>query len=175
MSTIHATAKPFRSKVGRRLRSLTIGELVNIPLQPWIWFRVIDLPLTTVNLIGFSAFAALLATGAAYWSMKLRQLRRKQPRLPARRYFAAARILLPIATAAALIVCAVSVARLPGASSWPGLAFAVFAALEYVNYFHVQLMHDNRADLRRLFTSGFRRSHLARDLNSRSNPPLGTR
>ena len=57
-----------------------------------------------------------------------------------------------------------SVIRDPGADTVPGLAFAVFAVLEYVNYFHVQLMYDTSADLRHLLTRGFRRAHLARDL-----------
>jgi hypothetical protein len=57
----------------------------------------------------------------------------------------------------------------PGAGSWPGLGFAVFAVLEHVNSFHVQLMHDTAADLRRLRTTGLHASHLARDLR-RSAP-----
>jgi hypothetical protein len=37
---------------------------------------------------------------------------------------------------------------------------------EHVNYFHVQLMYDTRADVRRLRASGLRRSHLAADLRA---------
>ena len=42
---------------------------------------------------------------------------------------------------------------------------ANLAAAEYINYFHWQLMYDNRADLRRLFRTGrAARAHLGRDL-----------
>jgi hypothetical protein len=152
--------------VQRRLRSLAGLELLNIPLQAWIWFEVIDLPATSANLAGFGAFAALLAVGAAYWLLKLRQLRRGERRLPRARLFAVARTVLPVALALVIVACAVTAVRIPGRQSWPGLGFAVFAALEYVNYFLVQLMHDTRADLRRLGTVGFRRSHLSRDLRA---------
>ncbi|MET7638980.1 hypothetical protein [Streptomyces sp. NPDC005438] len=57
----------------------------------------------------------------------------------------------------------------PGAGSVAGLCFALFAVLEHVNYFHVQLMYDNPADLRALCRNGLRRAHLARDLAFR--PP----
>ncbi|GAA2850125.1 hypothetical protein Acy02nite_33250 [Actinoplanes cyaneus] len=141
-------------------------ELLNIPLHGWLWFGAIGLPPTAVNISGFAAFAVLLVVGAVYWALKLRQLRRREPHLPGRRQFAAVRAVLPVVLAVVLIVCVIAVAREPGAASWPGLAFAFFGALEYVNYFHVQLMHDNRADLRRLGTVGFRRAHLSRDLRS---------
>lgn len=48
-----------------------------------------------------------------------------------------------------------------------GASLLVLAVLEHVNYFHVQLMHDTRSDLRRLWRSKrLRKSHLARDLAS---------
>ncbi|RZU51326.1 hypothetical protein EV385_3141 [Krasilnikovia cinnamomea] len=153
-----------REEAKRRLRSLALLELLNIPLQAWLWFSLTALPLTVANLAGFGAFALLLVVAAAYWSLKLRQLRRREPLLPGHRLLATARVVLPVALAAVLIVCIVAAVRLPGAQSWPGLAFGIFAVLEYINYFHVQLMHDTRADLRRLITVGFRPAHLARDL-----------
>ncbi|MER7416286.1 hypothetical protein ABT346_05775 [Micromonospora peucetia] len=165
-SSTSLSASPTREAARRRLRSLVGWELLNVPLQAWLWFRLVGVPLTAVNLAGFGAFAALLVVGAAYWALKLRQLRRREPRLPGRRHFAAARAALPILLAVVVTACAVAVVRAPGAQSYPGLAFGIFAALEYVNYFHVQLMHDNRADLRRLATVGLRRSHLARDLRA---------
>ncbi|MEU4770617.1 hypothetical protein [Micromonospora sp. NPDC023644] len=166
MPRTYLPASPTREAARRRLRSLAGWELLNVPLQAWLWFQLVGLPLTAVNLAGFGALAALLVVGAAYWALKLRQLRRGEPRLPGRRHFATARAALPVLLAAVVAACAVAAVRAPGAQSYPGLAFGIFAALEYVNYFHVQLMHDNRADLRRLATVGFRRSHLARDLRA---------
>ncbi|MFG2010227.1 hypothetical protein ACGFNF_14260 [Micromonospora sp. NPDC048868] len=166
MPRTHLPAGRTREAARRRLRSLADWELLNIPLQAWVWFQLVGLPPTAANLAGFGAFAALLVVGAAYWALKLRQLRRGEPRLPGRRHFVTARVALPILLAAVIAACAVAAAQAPGAGSYPGLAFGLFAVLEYVNYFHVQLMHDNRADLRRLLTVGFRRSHLARDLRA---------
>ena len=155
-----------REAAAYRLRSLAVLELLNIPLQAWLWFGVIDLPVTAANTAGFAAFALLLMVGATYWALKLWQLRRRRSRLPGRRTFTVARLLLPVALAVVLGACTAAVMRAPGARSWPGWLFGAFAVLEYVNYFHVQLMHDTRADLHRLFTVGFRRAHLARDLRA---------
>ncbi len=146
-------------------------ELLNVPLQAWVWFGAVGLPVTAVNATGFAAFAVLLVVGAAYWAHKLRQLRRPGLRLP--RFFAVARVLLPAALAVVLIVCTVAAVRDPGRASWPGLGFALFAVLEHINYFHTQLMYDTRADLRRLFRSGLQRAHLARDLRSTASSSAG--
>ena len=153
-----------RTWVRRRLRSLALWELANIPLQFVIWFSLIGLPLTAPNLTGFALFAILLVQGAAYWTAKLRQPARSP--LPGARAFAAARLGIPLLLAAGLLFLGWSVVRDPGAGNLPGLGFALFAVLEYVNYFHIQLMYDNAEDLRYLRTHGLRRAHLARDLRT---------
>ncbi|BCB75397.1 hypothetical protein GCM10022251_77910 [Phytohabitans flavus] len=153
-------------------------ELVNIPLQAGLWFGLVDLPLTAVNLVGFSVFALLLVQGAGYWAAKLSQLRGRGRGLPGERAFRAALAVNPILLAAALAVTGHATATDPGRDTWPGLAFAAFAVLEHINYFHTQLMHDTFADLRQLRSAGLRRSHLARDLRrarrTSSQRPPGT-
>ena len=151
--------------MARRLRSLALGELVNVPLQAWLWFGLLGFPATAANLAGFAAFAVLLPEGAAYWAAKLRQLSSRRSRLPGARWFRAARVAnLPL-LAAALALTATAAWTRPGRGSWLGLGFALFAVLEHVNYFHLQLMHSTRADLRRLLATGPHRSHLATDLS----------
>lgn len=150
----------------RRLWSLAILEWSNIALQWFIWFGYIGLPATGTNVVGFVLFAWLLAQGGAYWFLKLRQLQLRLPRLPGISAFRALRMLNVVLLVAGGAVVVLGVVRNPGAASWPGLGFAVFAVLEHVNYFHVQLMHDTRADWRRLRSSGLRRSHLAADLRT---------
>ncbi|MET7419947.1 hypothetical protein [Dactylosporangium sp. NPDC005555] len=157
-------AVPIPPPVTRRLRSLATLELVNVPLQAGVWFGLIGLPATAANLAGFALFALLLVEGAGYWMAKLRQLRGPVRDLPAWRVFRAARVANPLVLAAGLAVTGHAVIADPGRGTWPGLGFAAFAVLEHVNYFHVQLMHDTSADLRRLRSVGLRRSHLARDL-----------
>jgi hypothetical protein len=151
-------------QLNRRLRSLAILELVNIPLQAWLWFGLVDLPATAVNVLGFGMFALLLVEGALYWLAKLHQLRSHGRALPGERAFRVARAANPIVVATGLVLTAYATATDPGRGTWPGLVFATFAVLEHINYFHTQLMHDTVADLRRLRSAGLRPSHLARDL-----------
>ena len=79
-----------------------------------------------------------------------------------------ARLANPVLLTAGLAVTGYAVVSDPGRHTWPGLAFAVFAVFEHINYFAVQLMHDTITDLRRLRRVGLRRSHLARDLATRN-------
>ncbi|MGI5487262.1 hypothetical protein [Microtetraspora malaysiensis] len=150
-------------KVRSRLRNLALLEAANVPFQAWVWFGVVGLPVTAANAAGFGLAALLLVQGSLYWIAKLRQLRRPGP-LPGARAFLVARVAdVPLLLAGVAFTAYAAVAD-PGRASWPGVAFALVAVLEYVNYFHVQLMHDTAADLRRLVTAGLRPSHLARDL-----------
>lgn len=151
------------SAVRRRIRSLAILELLNIPLQAVIWFGVIDFPVTVANAIGFVLFALLLLEGAGYWLAKLRQATTSGP-LPGHRAFRFARIANVPLLLGGIGYLTWAVVTDPGVGTVPGLGFALFALLEHINYFHTQLMYDNARDLRRLFRQGLRRAHLARDL-----------
>ena len=151
------------AKVRKRLRMLGTLELVNIPLQAVVWFGTIGFPRSFANLLGFSLFALLLLEGAGYWFAKLHQSRHRGP-LPGLDLFRFANRANVAVLAAGVAVTGVLVARDPGQATIPGLCFALVAVLEHINYFHVQLMHDTTADMRRLLRSGFRRSHLSREL-----------
>ncbi|GGR05534.1 hypothetical protein WEB32_12275 [Streptomyces netropsis] len=154
-----------RAGVRRRLRSLAYLELFNIPLQAGLWFGVIGFPVTAANAVGFALFALLLVEGAAYWLAKLRRLEAPGASLPGAGAFAALRVInVPILAAGVLFTVWAAVDD-PGAGSWPGLGFALFAVLEHVNYFHTQLMYDTAEDRRNLRENGLRRAHLARDLD----------
>lgn len=169
MRTVPTGPTPSQTVRGR-LRSLAALELINIPLQAWIWFGLVGLPATATNLLGFALFALLLIEGAAYWAAKLHRLNARHPHLPALPAFRAARTANPLLLAAALLATGYAAVTTPGRTSWPGLAFALFAILEHINYFHLQLMYDTPTDLRRLRSTGPRPSHLARDL-TRPTPP----
>lgn len=135
-----------------------------MPLQAVIWFGVLGLPVTAANLTGFTMFAVLLVVGAGYWLAKLWQVSGPGASLPGARVFAVARIAIAPLLAVGVLSTIGWVVAAPGAGSWPGLGFALFAVLEYVNYFHVQLMYDTVEDVRYLRSHGLRRAHLARDL-----------
>ncbi|WP_067810732.1 hypothetical protein [Actinomadura kijaniata] len=164
-----------RSRIRRRLRSLAGLELFNIPFQAAVWFGSLGLPLTAANATGFALVALVLLEGAAYWAAKLRRLRAPGGPLPFATAFASARLANPPLLAAGVAFTTWSVVMDPGAGTIPGLGFAVFGVLEHVNYFHTQLMYDTREDLRHLRSKGFRRSHLARDLERRSLTPAERR
>ncbi|MFI0714569.1 hypothetical protein ACH4SK_28850 [Streptomyces inhibens] len=156
-----------RAWIQRRLRSLAFLELFNIPLQAALWFGKVGFPITPANAVGFALFALLLLQGAAYWLAKLRRVAIPGNSLPGARTFAAVRVLnVPVLIAGVLFTLR-AVCVDAGSGSWPGLVFALFAVLEYINYFHTQLMYDTREDLRHLRNHGLRRAHLARDLDSR--------
>ncbi|CAL9479415.1 hypothetical protein SUDANB121_03020 [Nocardiopsis dassonvillei] len=152
--------------IRRRLRSLAVLELVNIPLFGLVLFAVLGAPASPTNLAGFGMFALLLVEGSAYWWLKLRQASRGG-RLPAG--MPVFRALRWVNVALFALTGAVVAAALAEGGHWSRVAVGVplwlFAVLEQVNYFHVQLAHDTRADLRRLLrTRRLHRSHLARDL-----------
>ncbi|WP_240981594.1 MULTISPECIES: hypothetical protein [unclassified Streptomyces] len=155
----------MRAGVRRRLLSLAIGELVNVPLQTAVWFGVAGVPTTAANLLGFGLVVLLLLEGTAYWTVKLRALSAEPGApLPGAAWFAAARVVNVVLLGLGVPLTALMVAVDPGTGSVPGLLFALFAVLEHVNYFHTQLMYSTPEDRRSRRVNGRRRAHLARDL-----------
>ncbi|MEU0571987.1 hypothetical protein ABZ297_42220 [Nonomuraea sp. NPDC005983] len=159
--------------VTRRVRNLAVLEFVNIPIISLALIGRLGMPLTPANLTGLLLVLVLLAEGGAYWWLKLAQLTSRSA-VPAGIgvYRVLARVNLALLAGGAVVIGAGLVRSGFGTQVWPGLALWVFAVLEYVNYFHLQLMHDNRADLSRLARTGrLHRSHLARDLARASARP----
>ncbi|MFI6539371.1 hypothetical protein ACIBHY_43425 [Nonomuraea sp. NPDC050547] len=148
------------------MKTLAILEFVNIPLIAGVLTGVLGMPLTTANTAGLVLVLIVLAEGGAYWWLKLAQLSSRSP-VPAGMavYRRLSRVNVGLLVAAAVVVGACLAEGGSGARVWPGAALWVFALLEHVNYFHLQLMHDTRADLAHLMnTRRLRRSHLALDL-----------
>lgn len=116
--------------------------------------------------------AALLVIGALYWPSVLRQIEGAAhvfdywlPRLAAAENFSLALLLM------SAIVIMLELAYSP--EKWVGahiaaVSLTVLAALEYVNYYKIQLQHfDNSADFKRFLNGrGFRKAHMARDIAS---------
>lgn len=146
------------------MRSLAVLELINIALIGWFVFLALDAPLSVANLAGYSATAFLLVVGASYWFVKLRQLRAGLPHFPYVRLFQHLHRACALAVLTAAILVASALAG-PPSSYAAGVVLLLLAAAEYINYFHWQLMYDNRPDLTRLFRTGRpTRAHLWRDL-----------
>lgn len=154
-----------RRSMWRRMRTTAVLEAFNIGWLALLLFVVAGVPASVTNLAGYAVLGILLLEGAAYWALKYRQLR-SGARCPSGmvtfRFLRWANVAM---LASALVVLVVAAARSPGLETWPGLAFWAFAVLEHVNYFHVQLSHQSRADMRRLArTRRLRAAHLAVDL-----------
>lgn len=156
----------------RRLTSLRNLEAVNVALIwllfAWVWSDAAAPATWGFRAYGLALVSVILIEGAHYWHLKLRSLRTKRP-LPNgfRRRFARFRTLNVVLLASCPLVA--GLLHLLGLGSGSDLFFgsllAGFAVLEHVNYFHVQLMHDNRADLAYLLRHRrLRRAPLADDL-----------
>lgn len=146
-----------RARALRRLRSLAVGEALNIPLQALIWFGWVGLPLSAPNAAGYAVFALLLAEGTAYWVAKRAQVSRGLAKLPGVGWFRWAKRVNVVALAVVLGYTATATAAASSSATVAGLVFAAAAAGEHVNYFHLQLVR------------GVRRSHLSRDLSRRAH------
>jgi hypothetical protein len=161
-------------RLERRLASLRTLEWANI-----VWLGVLllwwapawqDAPVpagTWQRTIAYLPVAGLLVAGGWYWHRKLQQLRDARSlgdAMPVlQRTGRYARRLLT-ALSVAMAVSWVTAAGATADRAWATL-LTLFAWAEYVNYFHVQLMHDTRSDLARLRrTRRLRRSWLADDL-----------
>lgn len=147
----------------RRTRLLAMGEAFNVVFFPVLFLGLVGVEPSLANLVGLGSMVLVLGEGCAYWILKYRQLLRSRPHprgMVAFRGLMCANIgLLAIGF---LVICTGFVG---GGNPWIALAFWAFAVLEHINYFHVQLMCDTKADLRRLMAlKRPRRSHLAADL-----------
>ena len=166
----------------RRLRSLRNLEFLNIFLLPFVLWLILGKASAATWLLYGSAMGLicwLLVQGTLYWHLKLRALTQKTRTLPAYfvRTFTAFRVinlccfaLFPLLAGYLRATGQIQTSQLVGATLlW------FFAILEHINYYHLQLMHDNPPDIRYLIQhKRLRPSPLRSDLvyarNLKSNP-----
>lgn len=123
---------------------------------------------TAVLLLALVPTSVILIIGAGYWRAVIKNANGDRRALHSLLGVAAKaeRLLL------LMIVCALLTATIVGSrSGWPksviaALLCSLLAALEFINYFWIQLQHfDHLADFQRLIRGrGFKKAHLARDL-----------
>lgn len=156
----------------RNFRSYAAMEALNIVLVPGAvlllappgnWAEILAMG------FAMAACAGFLLVGSAYWAGLDQRLNTSIRSAMTRALTLAHRLEIPLLliTAAALPMLAFAIFN--GGWSWSVIGAAILtllAALEYVNYYRRQLQHfDRSSDFKRLMTgSGFRRSHMARDL-----------
>lgn len=161
----------MRGRVIRRLRYLRTAELGNVVLVPvflgYVWTRDDGPVAIGVRSAALGLVCLILLQGGVYWHRKLAATLggARSLSLAARKGFRRCRLLNPIAGGVVMVVAAANAARLTSADlAWTG-GLLLLAALEHVNYYHWQLMHDTNADLRRLVRHGIRRASLASEID----------
>lgn len=146
-----------RHRLIARLQYLRDWEALNVVLVPAllavIWYSTNTSVRLWAHLLPTAVVSLILAQGTWYWHLKLREARDRQV-LPAHFCVTFTRM-HALAVSALLVLVATGLAARPGPESraseiawWAGLS--ALAALEYVNYYHWQLMHDSAHDLRHL-------------------------
>ena len=140
----------------RRLRYLRNWEAAGALLVPavlvWAWSADAGHVAWPLRLPPLVLVSFLLVQGALYWHVKLESVRRRSA-FPS--WFCGAfRLLRLISAVGIAVVLGVGVLSLTDGRDGRDLAWAAgllaFGVLEYVNYYHRQLMHDSAADWRYL-------------------------
>ncbi|HEX3052643.1 MAG TPA: hypothetical protein VHP83_18430 [Aggregatilineaceae bacterium] len=145
----------MRQKLIARYRYIWTVELINafvvFPGLVWVMRRNFGIGVFTIA--ATTSFCLLLIIGATFALLKGRDLRRGTQQLNTfAGSFRRLRTMIPILLVALLLIFVVQWQALTTADRFFGLIMFSMAALEYINYFHIQLMYDNRVDLKYLFT-----------------------
>ena len=145
----------MKERVVKRLRGLRNWELFDVVLFLGVfglYWRQSPAPGDWwLRVYAFGIICFILVQGGLYWHLKLVSVERRPYRLPPwfgrlyRRFKLSNQLLLGLYPVLALLLQAL------GLTSWADLLWSlpliVFAGLEYVNYYHYQLMHDTLNDL----------------------------
>ncbi|MGI1805410.1 general stress protein [Exiguobacterium sp. TDN 0502] len=167
----------MKQLVAERLAYLYRGELFTvITILPLSWFGNRVFPQLQFELSAFwmslFLFELFLIQGAWYWYSKSRRLKKEgtsiTPESVVRRLHKCRVINLGLLV---LTACAFGIdwvrfrSELPVSGTQLALLLYVFAILEYINYFHIQLMYDNRSDVQYLIRNRrLKRSALNKDM-----------
>ncbi len=166
-----------RQKIIRRLLVLRNLEFFNIFWLPICLYVV----LASRNVLhlqpyvyGMFLICAVLAQGVFYWHLKLQTISNPGVTFPDYFYwlfsfFKWANVVLLLIYPALIFGSQITPLVNFHASIWSNLLF-LFAVLEYTNYYHYQLSHDNLNDLRYLIKyKKIRRSPLFMDMQRNQN------
>ena len=162
----------IRQNIIRRLLYLRNWEFINIFFLPACLYSA----LTSLKVqdwqpyvYGMFVICSILAQGVFYWHLKLQVVRKKETALPVyfNRLFSLFKwtIVVLLSIYPVLVICGpITSFIIFRVSVWSNAIF-LFAILEYINYYHYQLSHDNLNDIRFLMKhKKLRRSPLNVDL-----------
>lgn len=161
-----------REKLNKRLRSLRNLELFNIFFLPACMCLVFSVKGTIHRqpyVVSMLNICFILAQSVLYWHLKLQSIRQHETALPAYAYrvfsfFKRANLLILAVYPVLFVLSQVTSSVGFQVTIWSHLLY-VFSMLEYVNYYHYQLSHDNLKDVRYLIRhKKIRRSPLWTDM-----------
>jgi membrane protease YdiL (CAAX protease family) len=163
----------MRKNLVGRFRILYLLELLNavivFPGLVLLMSRNVHIGVFTILAAAFVSF--LLFVGAGFSFLKYRDLQNGTQNLSRHaQFFHWLRRFIPVVLLAGFLVFFIQFQSVDVSTQIPdlllGLLLYALAILEYINYFHVQLMYDNRHDLAYLFTMRkLKRGLIAREFN----------
>lgn len=153
----------LKKTLEKRLSSLCYGELVSIlifiPVSYLINHTYPNLQLYSLPSfwVSFILLEFLLLQGTTYWYIKLKRLKNENnsttPNNIVQKFYHLKKVNM-ILIALTLVVFALDFIKwyptLPLGGLILSLLIYVFAILEFVNYFYIQLSYDNKSDIRNL-------------------------
>jgi len=162
-----------QSRVERRLIYLWTFELLGAALWSllvWLYWNRVGVSLPTAISLGLVIM--LLGQGSIYWYAKLQEIRRR-PLISKRAlvrlftYFRVANQVILTATGVGGLVWVFLLSDSFGHQAVVAFGLWTLAVLEYVNYFHWQLMYDSPSELQWLHRNRrLKLAQLARELSA---------
>ncbi|RBP95900.1 hypothetical protein DFO70_102225 [Cytobacillus firmus] len=172
----------MRNRVLKRLSYLSTGEATSLIMFVFISYLVNytypDLRLYSLFSFwsSFLLLEFLLLQGSIYWYIKWKRLKRENTSAAPIRMVKQLWAIKKWNIAMIIIIPAAFIADYymwhPSTPQGLGIAAFIytFAILEYVNYFHIQLSYDNRADINSLKQSKhFKQASLSKDFKRLKN------
>lgn len=139
-----------KQRLTDRFRYLWTWELLNalVVFPGFIYIIGRTLPVGFATILATVTVCCLLIVGSVFAFLKYRDL--KQGTLLVRRTrggFCVLKRAIPVLLAAVFVIGSIHTVA-TGARDWPlALVLYVLAVLEYINYFHIQLMYDSPREI----------------------------
>lgn len=144
----------MRQKLINRFRYLWTWELLNafIVIPAFILSIRPHISVGFATITGSLTFSALLIVGAAFAFIKYRDLKNRTNKIDNYKHsFRILRWLIPLLLFCVCVIVWLRSGDLRNGDIIFGIIFILLAILEYINYFHIQLMYDNATDIAYLF------------------------
>jgi len=172
----------MKKSIEKRLSYLYTGELSAVMAFIGVSFLV-NYAYPELQLFSLSSFwlsfcllEFLLLQGTMYWYSKLQVVKKSHSAVTLSKIVILLRklknwnIVLIIVTPVAFIIDLLKWDPLPSGGGYVTVFIYIFAILEYINYFHIQLSYDNASDVKNLLTlKRLKKASLSKDFERMHN------